>query len=178
MKTFKFLFALIFFILAISCSKQDEILVLPTGENTVHYYINGKLEIPAGFQSGTIYVNPILSFKCDLSNSAMQLLFTSNSKRSLKLFFKNGIQTIGSQTIGTGIFNDCINTTNFISFRDSNYFSDYVYFSNNSSSEIIITKISSDKRMFTGTFTATLYEANGQTVEITGGVFDINLDTL
>jgi hypothetical protein len=181
MKTTKIIFALLLFSILISCSKKEEPIQLPTGENTAYYYLNGALVIPKGAGVVPPVIKPITYSSCLLPDSGLVLNFNNLTER-LKLFIKPGITTTGTYTLSTGGTNiqTCIYNNNFghLSIRGNNGASDTDYLTSQNSGELIITKLSTNKRQLSGTFKATLKDANGQSIEITGGVFDINLDTL
>ena len=181
MKTTKFIFALIMFTILISCSKKEDIIQLPSGENTAYYYLNGNLVIPKGAGVVPPVVKPITYGACPLPTNGCTISF-NNASEYINLFIKSGISTLGSYTLTTGSTNiqNCsyANSFGLLYVRGNNGGTSIDYLTSQNSGEIIITKLSANKRQFSGTFKATLKDANGQSVEITGGVFDINLDTL
>lgn len=181
MESTKFIFALIFFSILMSCSKKEEPIQLPSGENTAYYYLNGNLVIPKGAGFVPPVIKPITYGVCPLPSNGCSISF-NNASEYLDLFIKSGISTLGSYTLTTGTTNiqNCTydNSFGLLYIRGNNGSSDTDYLTSQNSGEVIITKISANKRQFSGTFKATLKDANGQSVEITGGVFDINLDTL
>ena len=178
MKTIKFLLSVLSIILVLSCSKKDEITVLPSGENTAYYYLDGNLIIPTGFLAGTTNIPAITYGGCAPASS--QALSLNNKIEKLTLFIKNGIQTVGKYNLNFGGVNsDCNNALNFASLTiRTTPNTDNLYTTIANTGEVIVTNLSPDKRKFSGTFKATLYSVNGEKKEITGGVFDINLDTL
>lgn len=130
MKTTKFIFALILFSILISCSKKEDPIKLPTGENTAYYYLNGALVIPKGAGVVPPVIKPITYGAC-LPPTSGSVLNLNNLTESLKLFIKPGITTIGTYTFSTGGTNiqTCIYNNNFchLSIRGTNGSTDTDY---------------------------------------------------
>lgn len=177
MKTYK-LFCVFFFCLALfSCSKKDEETPSATAENTAYYYLNGGLIVPKGYTAGVGFVKPITWRICSAPNAGL-ILFFNNKSETFQLFFNLGINNSGIYQLSAGGSDSaCFYGVNF-GYLSLSSTPGQEFVTSQNSGEVIITKISADKRKFSGTFGATLFDTNGQKVEITGGVFDINLDTL
>ena len=180
MKTIKLFCALFLFLALFSCSKQEDAASLPSGENTAYYYLNGNLVIPKGAGFVPPVVKPITANTCILPNNGIVLHF-NNSLERFTIYIKPGIVNIGSELLNLGGNNSACNYSNsfaFLSIKGAAGNSNLEFTTAQNSGEVIITKFSANKRKFSGTFKATLYGVNGEQKEITGGVFDINLDTL
>jgi hypothetical protein len=180
MKTIKFLLTVLCAVVLVSCSKKDHEPTLPSGENTAYYYLNGGLVVPKGFTAGVSFIKPISANICIQPNNAIVFYF-NNSTEYFQLYIKPGVVNTGLQVLSAGGSNSACDYNHsfaFLSIRGAVSNPSLEFTTVQNSGEVNITKISADKRKFSGTFKATLYDANGQKVEITGGVFDINLDTL
>ena len=161
---------------ASSCNKPDPEPQLPSGENTVYYYLDGTLEIPV--DNIEFNTKAIKIYYCNQTNTSFQIYFTSSSHSYLKFFLMNGIQNIGNIILNQGNYSDCDSLNSFGYFYNEEWFSYYSYFSQNNSGTVNITYLSTDKKQFKGTFEMDLYDNNNSVKHITGGYFNINLDTL
>ncbi len=180
---------LIIFSVLASCTKEEIIpdsTILPSGENTMYYYIDGGLYIPKSTLDLPFPNIPAISFyQC--SNSESFRLETKN----LELFFYEGIQQSEIAPINQyqSNQNTCEQTSNFAIFYnkvkvgifengDPAY--DYVTLpTDNNAGMLNITWSSANHRQFKGTFEFTVYDEDGpKNIHITDGHFDINLDTL
>ena len=185
---FSFLFILLSLLTTSSCNKPDPEPhptgentepPLPTGENTAYYYLDGQLVIPKGYTSGVSFVKPIGYGGCMPESS--RLIYFQNPTERLYIYFLNGIQTTGTiyLTTSNSGYDFCqnVNSIGMMDIRntiESNY-----YFTQNNSGTVNITYLSENKRQFKGTFEMTVYNSNGiVSPHITGGHFNINLDTL
>ena len=181
MKTLK-LFFLMLILMISSCSKNEDNLVqLPSGENTAYYYLNGNLVIPQGFGSVPPVIKAISCTGCTLPSDGIAIRL-NNVNQVFKIFLKDGISMLGNfpLNIGTTNSDNCgfNNNFSFFTLRGYNGNPDTEYLTAQNSGEVVITTLSADKRKFTGTFRATLVDNTGATMQVTGGVFNINLDTL
>lgn len=166
---------------ASSCNKPDPEPELPTGENTAYYYLNGKLIIPSKSQPIIGPVSPALSYNslnCANVLHSSELEINAGNDEYLVLSFKNGIESVGN--ISLAKCDDCfscdINSFGYLRLYSSIGTIDY--FTRNNSGIVNITYLSVNNRQFKGTFEMVVYGNNGNVKHITGGHFDINLDTL
>ena len=182
MKKIVFYLILISFSL-ISCNKdineKEPEVVLPTGENTMYYYIDNALYIPKSQNIGGS-LSPAISYSvCDIDEPTFDL-----TTLNFVLFFYNGIQEEGTIILNQSNRDSCQTTDNnafyFTSEEwDDGIFHSTAYYTRDGTGEVNITYLSEDKRKFEGTFRMTVYHMNtGVTKEITNGHFNINLDTL
>jgi hypothetical protein len=161
---------------AASCNKPNEEQSLPTGENTMYYYVNGNLHIP----EGDMFSRAIVYSICDIDSPTFHI-----ASFKLSIQFYNGIQQTGYITLNQS------NSNSSCQINDSHaYFSTHEtddngninsinYYTHDGSGIINITYLSEDKRKFKGTFEMTVFhEITGQEKQITEGHFNINLDTL
>jgi len=168
------------FLLGSSCSEQVEYEEqLPTGENTMYYYLNGVLTIPKGNNEGGIYTPAIGYSYCYSDTPSLNL-----STFDILLHFHEGISQTGIITLNNSSYEACdimdnhafCDTTEL--WEDGIFHTTY-YYTHNGTGEVNITYLSEDKQKFKGTFQMTVYrETTGETKEITEGHFNINLDTL
>jgi len=188
MKKFIFYFVLASILISVSTAcKTDEPdttekeIVLPTGENSMYYYIDNALYIPRGNTIGGIHIDAINHTICaaDPTHTTFTL-GTSN----IYLHFYNGIQETGVITLNQS-HHDLCQTTDYNAFYstselwDDGIYHTTSYYTRDGTGEINITYLSDDKQQFKGTFNMTVYHMNtGVTKEITEGHFNINLDTL
>ena len=182
MKTIKIFSILFLILIALSCSKNEDNLVqLPSGENTAYYYLNGNLVIPQGFGSVPPFVKPISCNLCIQPNNGI-VFRLNNIEQIFSFFIKSGITSTGLYPFNFGDGNDSAcnynNSFSLLSIRGFNGAPDINYATTQNSGEVVITTLSADKRKFTGTFRATLVDGAGATIQVTGGVFNVNLDTL
>ena len=159
---------------ASSCEKPEP--PLPTGENTAYYYLDGQLIIPTGYTSGVSFVKPIRIGYCSQPNNSFTINL-SNYDESTYIFFLNGIQTAGNRYLSEKSETFCESTNNIGCLQLWNPIT--LYYTQNNSGTVNITYLSENKRQFKGTFEMTVYNSNGiVSPHITGGHFNINLDTL
>jgi hypothetical protein len=167
-----------------SCSKE-EFTSLPTGENTMYYYINGELYVPKA-QGGFLDSTPAI-YLSDCYDSETFMLKTKN----LGIQFSDGIQQSSSSPLQAFQNNqdycEQINSYAFYVkkvkvglYEDGSPAYDYIKnYTENNAGEINITWLSEDHRHFKGTFEFTVFDTTkGKDLSITNGHFDINLDTL
>jgi hypothetical protein len=177
MKNLKKIIVFVISFTILSCSKkEDETVILPTGENTAYYYVNGQLVIPKGYNDNGTYNKPIEFGTCTPPNNSTGIYF-STSDVMLSFYFYQGLQTTGQIVQDEGGNNTpCgyINSFSKYSIWDINQ----RFYTQTNSGTVTIETLSADRRKFTGTFQMTLYTSAGETVNITGGHFNINLDTL
>ena len=174
------LFSTFMLLTALSCKKQIEPEEqLPSGENTMYYYVNGELYIPRDKNIGGMYAPAIGYSICDVNSSTFSLR-TIN----LMLFFYEGIHETGSITLNQSHYDTCQVHDNHAYYGQKELGSDGVYhnidyFTHDGSGTVNITYLSEDKRKFKGTFEMTVYhEDTDAEIHITDGHFNINLDTL
>ena len=164
---------------ASSCNKpEDEPVIVPTGENTMYYYIDGDLYIPETVNNGGIVSYAINYFLC-LDNETFNLR-TPN----LLLQFFHGIEQTGITTLNQGDFDSCQvgNSHGYYKgpkeLNDNGVLQSIAYYTHDGSGTVNITYLSEDKQKFKGTFDMSVYHENTDVeVKITGH-FNINLDTL
>ena len=183
MKKIVYLFvfvSLIVFSIASSCKKpKDTGDELPTGENTMYFYVDGKLFIPEDSNIGGIYAHAINYSICDTNNSTFDLNTTN-----LLLHFYNGIQQTGKIVLKQSYYNSCQVHDNHGYYVQSELWNDGIYhttwyYTHDGSGTVNITYLSADKKHFKGTFEMTVYHENtGVEKHITDGHFNINLNTL
>jgi len=186
MKKFIFYFVLASILISVSsaCKTEEpdtteEEIVLPTGENSMYYYIDNALYIPKGNTIGGIHSPAINYAICDINEPTFKII-TDN----LILYFFNGIQEEGLIILNQSHYSLC-QTTDYNAFYhtselwDDGIYHSTAYYTRDGTGEINITYLSDDKQQFKGTFNMTVYHMNtGVTKEITEGHFNINLDTL
>jgi len=159
---------------ATSCNKPDE-PTLPTGENTMYYYVDGNLTIP----KGDLFYRAIGYSICDTDSPTFDL-----TTFKLNYHFYNGIQQIGYITLNQSNSDSCQTNNNnaYYSTKETDEdgnINSINYYTHDGSGIINITYLSENKRQFKGTFEMTVYhEVTGQEKQITEGHFNINLDTL
>lgn len=175
-----FVFSIVFMLtIASSCNKpRDEQIVLPTGENTMYYYIDGELYIPKGKHIGGVWA-PAIGYGLCLDGISFDI-----STINLLLHFHNGIQETGNIMFNQSHYDMCQVMDNHAFYGQKELGIDGVYhninyYSHNGSGSVTVTHLSVDKRVFKGTFEITVYHENtDEPIEITEGHFNINLDTL
>jgi len=165
--------------IASSCKKpKDEKSELPTGENTMYYYVDGVLHIPKGQHIGGVW-EPAISYSVCLHGGSFDLVTLS-----FFIHFYNGIQSTGPILLNQGHYDSCQVLDNHAIFVKKELGSDGIlhnidYYTHDGSGTINITYLSADKRKFKGTFEMTVYHENTNAeIHITDGHFNINLDTL
>ena len=152
---------------------------LPTGENTMYYYVDGKLYIPEDQNIGGMWAPAISYSICDINSSTFDL-----GTLNLLLHFHNGIQQTGEITLNQSHYDACQVRDNHAFYGqkelcDDGVFHNIDYYTHDGSGTVNITYLSEDKRKFKGTFEMTVYHENtNEPIEITDGHFNINLDTL
>jgi len=167
--------------IGISCKKQEQTEKkekLPTGENTMYYYVDNKLVIPQDNYSD--WFTPAISFGyCDSSHTT----FTLNTL-DLSFHFENGIQHSGIITFNQSNYDMCGTPGNHAflyvkELQSDNIVHNIQYYTHEGSGTINITYLSSDKKHFKGTFQMDVYHQDTNEVKhITNGHFNINLNTL
>ena len=168
---------------AVSCTitrgeNEPEEQELPTGENTIYYYVDGKLYIPEDQNIGGI-LTPAIDFYFCTGGISLQL-YTTN----MCILFYNGIHETGEITLNQSNYDACQVRDNHGFYVQSELWDDGVfhttwYYTHDGSGTVNITYLSEDKRKFKGTFEMTVYHENtNEPIEITDGHFNINLDTL
>ncbi len=167
------LFSIVMLSTAVSCKKSEIQQELPTGVNTMYYYIDGELYLPKGRHVGGIW-DPAISYGI-CSNESFDI-----STINLLLLFHNGIQQIGEITLNQSHYDICQVFDNHAKFSKKNDEQQHInYYTHDGSGSVNITYLSEDKRKFIGTFEMTVYhESTNQAIQITDGHFNINLDTL
>jgi len=178
--TFILLLSLLF-----SCTPQADITIpLPTGENTMYYYIDGDYYKPKG-QFNLMYENydAITYRKCH-DTDATQII-----TKNLILNFPNGIHQLGEIHLSGFLAdtNSCEQQNLAVYSDDEEHWIKYYdigdtntyYYSESNSGIINITALSPNHRQFEGTFDLFVYHPNtGKEVHFSKGHFDINVDTL
>ncbi len=170
--------SLIIFSTASSCKNpKDTGDELPTGENTLYCYVDGRLYIPKTGDS----TPPVPAIYFSLCTDGVSFLLGADD---LVLLFQNGITQIGSITLNQSNYDACWVHDNHAFLGQKELGSDGVfhniyYYTHNGSGTVNITYLSADKKHFKGTFEMTVYHENtGVEKHITDGHFDINLNTL
>jgi len=174
------LVTLMIFSTASSCKKPTETEEeLPTGENTMYYYVNGELYIPKDSNIGGWYAPAINYSICDIDSPTFDI-----GTINLTLHFYNGIQQIEEIILNQSHYDLCQVFENHAFYGQKELGSDGVYhninyYTNDGSGAVNITYLSDDKRKFKATFEMTVYhEDTNAEIHITDGHFNINLDTL
>ena len=150
MKKIIYIFLLITIIssISISCIKQEKKEKkeeLPTGENTMYYYVDDKLVIPQVNYSD--WVTPAINFYyCDSSHTTFKL-YTLN----IDFHFENGIQHSGIISFNQSNYDMCQTPGNhaFIHVKElqsDNIVHNVLYYTHEGSGTINITYLSSDKK--------------------------------
>lgn len=176
-----FLISILLLSLASSCNKPqpEPEEQLPTGENTMYYYIDGELYIPKASSNGGIY-SPAIGYGLCFGDANTFDITTKN----LHIQFYNGIQQIGKIILKQSNYDSCQVFDNHALFHTKELWSDGIYhttwyYTHDGTGEINITYLSANKRQFKGTFEMTVYHENTNVEKhITNGHFNINLDTL
>lgn len=181
---FLYLFSVLLFTLlqATSCSKPipEPEPTLPTGENTMYYYLDDTLVIPDTYNNGGITTDAISWVSCN-PLSEMLCLYTS---RGLSICFIDGIQQTGIIRLNQGHYDNCLVNDNHAKFVTSELWNDGIfhttrYYTQSHTGEVNITFLSPNKRHFIGTFWMDLYRFDNTAVKhVTEGHFNINLETL
>lgn len=173
------LFSTLMLLTALSCKKQIEPEEqLPSGENTMYYYVNGELYIPKDSNIGGWYA-PAIGYGICLDGISFDI-----STINLLIHFYNGIQQSGTITLNQSHYDMCQVFENHAFYGQKELGSDGVYhnidyYTHDGSGLVNITYLSEDKRKFKGTFEMTVYhEDTDAEIHITDGHFSINLDTL
>ena len=165
----------------VSCikSKEDEDK-LPSGENTMYFYVDGRLNIPEGQNIGGWY-DPAISYSiCDINSPTFDISTSNN----LYLHFYNGIQQTGEIILNQSHYDLCQVFDNHAMYGQKELGNDGVwhnidYYTHDGSGTVNITYLSPDKKHFKGTFEMTVYHENtNRPIHITDGHFNINLNTL
>jgi hypothetical protein len=168
---------LMVFLTVSSCKKQSETEEkLPTGENTLYCYIDNKLYIPE--PGNSIPPVPAIYYSGCSDNSSFSIV-----GRDITLFFYNGITHTGSIVLNQSHYDICQVFDNHAYYTKKENVNGVLlsklYYTHNGSGTVNITYLSDDKRKFKGTFKMTVYhEDTNAEIHITGGHFNINLDTL
>ena len=150
---------------------------LPTGENTMYYYVDGELYIPEGSGGFLQPYTPAISYSiCDEYSFDIYTL-------NFFLHFHNGLQEIGIVTLNQSHYDTCQIPDNhsFITQKEleNGIYHHIHYYTHDGSGTVNITYLSDDKKHFKGTFQMTVYhEDTNEEIQITDGHFNINLDTL
>jgi len=155
---------------------------LPHGENSLYYYVDGRLVIPETKHSG-ISVYYAIAYKYCPANS--------NNAGWLKLKDANHLRILISDlSEGRHYFHqahyDMCNvpdgTSASLNIKQTDpdgVVRTYPWYTRPGSGHIRFTYVSPDKRKFKGTFEMTVYHAvTGEEKHITDGHFNINLDKL
>ncbi len=151
---------------------------LPTGENTMYYYVDGELYIPKPIYT-TIPSMPAIGSGYCIDGVSLILY-----GRKLFFHFKNGIELIGEISLNQSNYQICtINDSHaFYNKEEQNENGIMVtkhYYTHDGSGTVNITYLSDNKRHFKGSFEMTVYhEDTNAEIQITDGHFNINLDTL
>ena len=179
-KTIYYLILLFLTLSNVSCikSKEDTEDKLPTGENTMYYYIDGELYVPKGKNIGGMYA-PAIGFGRCLDDSFDFVTL------NLLLHFHNGIQQTGKVTLNQSHYDACqVHDNHAFLHGQKELGNDGVwhninYYTHDGSGTVNITYLSPDKKHFKGTFEMTVYHENtNRPIHITDGHFNINLNTL
>ena len=151
---------------------------LPTGENTMYYYVDGKLYIPKSSGGFLEPYTPAIRFSnCNDDSYNIGTL-------NLFFHFYNGITQIEEITLNQSHYDSCQVFDNHGNYgkKESNKNGVMItkyYYTHNGSGTVNITYLSENKRHFKGTFDMTVYhEDTNEEIHITNGHFNINLDTL
>ncbi len=155
---------------------------LPHGENTMYYYVDGKLVIPKTKHSGIHTLYAIGYFTCpnDTPNEGILGIVDSNH---LWIFIND--LTEGRHIFQQGHYDFCYMADGMSAFLDveqtdpDGVVRTYPWYTRPGSGYIRFTYVSPDKRKFKGTFEMTVYHSvTGEEKHITDGHFNINLDKL
>lgn len=176
-----FFLGLITFFNASSCNKPDPKPELPTGENTAYYYLNGQLVVPSNSQPIIGPVISALSYSCSNCANVLyscELEINAGNDEYLVMSFKNGIESVGNITLAKceDCFSCDINSFGYLRLYNSS--GSIYYFTKNNSGTVNVTYLSANKQQIKGTFEMDVYDSNNNVKHITGGHFNINLDTL
>jgi hypothetical protein len=169
-----FLFGLITVFNASSCNKPDPETELPTSENTAYYYLEGQLIVPTG--RGIVPpIIPAISFYNN-SNNYFRLSFSSEDPSLDVDFYINGVITSITYFLNECTPSNCDENYAHLSLPINHTWTDFK--TKDNTGNLKITYLSENKRQFKGTFEMDVYDSNGNVKHITGGHFNINLDTL
>jgi len=155
---------------------------LPHGENTMYYYVDGKLVIPETKYSGE-YVIPAIEYSyCpSISNNAGWLELADSNN----LFILISNISLGRHDFHQAHYDSCSNSDGTSAVLDikqtdpDGVVRTYPWYTRPGSGYIRFTYVSPDKRKFKGTFEMTVYHSvTGEEKHITDGHFNINLDKL
>ena len=182
MKTLHYLALVSILLLSLttSCKKPEPEQQLPTGENTMYYYIDGELYIPKASSNGGIY-SPAISYGyC----GAEHITFEINTNFGIDIHFEGGINKTGVITLNQSNYDSCQVFENHANYATTELWNDGIYhttwyYTHDGTGTVNITYLSDNKRHFIGTFEMTVYHENtGVEKHITDGHFNINIDTL
>lgn len=161
-KFIKILFSLGLVLLfnASSCNKPEPEPEnpLPTGENTMYYYLDGTLVIPNTYNNGGIVTDAIGYGIClPINNNT-----TLSTSRGLYISFLGGINSMGIIILNQSNYDMCMVNDNHAMFSQSELWNDGIfhttpYYTQSHTGEVNITYLSPNKRQFKGTFWMDLY---------------------
>ena len=155
---------------------------LPHGENTMYYYVDGKLVIPETKYAGT-HIRYAIGYRycVSISPHAGWLILVDSNKLRIMISdisegrhdFHQAHYDLCNIPDGTCAFLDVKQTDPDGVVRT------YSWYTRPGSGYIRFTYVSPDKRKFKGTFEMTVYHSvTGEEKHITDGHFNINLDKL
>ena len=154
---------------------------LPHGENTMYYYVDGKLVIPKTKHSG-VYTIPAISYHRCYQHQEDIIIRDSNH-----FYIRINSEDFTEEThnLYQAHYDICRIPTNscaFIGIEQTDpdgVVRTYPWYTRPGSGYIRFTYVSPDKRKFKGTFEMTVYHSvTGEEKHITDGHFNINLDKL
>ncbi len=155
---------------------------LPHGENTMYYYVDGRLVIPKTRYAGEHIKYAIGYLYCYENNPNEGSLVLSDSQG---LYFLISDVNEGRQEFHQAHYDLCYVPDGTCAFLDvkqtdpDGVVRTYPWYTRPGSGYIRFTYVSPDKRKFKGTFEMTVYHSvTGEEKHITGGHFNINLDKL
>jgi len=155
---------------------------LPHGENTMYYYVDGRLVIPETKYSGE-YVIYALGYTICSSYSPNPGKYVIIDSNYLQIFLSDINE--GRQDFNQAVSMICNTQTGpsaLIEVKQTDpdgVVRSYPWYTRPGSGYIRFTYVSPDKRKFKGTFEMTVYHSvTGEEKHITDGHFNINLDKL
>jgi len=186
MKTFKILLVLFSLSLtAVHCKDNLNQNIgddgLPHGENTMYYYVDGKLVIPETKHSGIYTLHAIAYGRC--SDTARHIILHDSNHLWFRIYDDHLVE--GTHSFNQATYDYCRapnGTFAFIGIKQTDpdgVVRTYRWYTRPGSGYIRFTYVSPDKRKFKGTFEMTVYHSvTGEEKHITDGHFNINLNTL
>ena len=177
-KTIYYLILLFLMASNVSCIKSKEDTEDTTGENTMYFYVDGKLVISKDRNIGGI-ITPAIRYQ-NCGNGTFGII-----SMSLHISFYQGINGIGKITLNQSHYDTCQVFDNHAFFHgqkelgSDGIYHNIAFYTHDGSGTVNITYLSPDKKHFKGTFEMTVYHENtNRPIHITDGHFNINLNTL